>query len=327
MVATSGLTRPVMKIEIIDPATNFAALEEMRQVKVLRIDHASGDGDLVWPACLAAVAKLTQLEELHITSVQDAGSLRRLASLVNLKSISIGFNWREEEESGGGGASSVASLFAHLPSLPRLEALDVRSWENGLGYHALGGNDLEQLFRQPRLKTLNISDINVTDAGLAKLSSLKSLEELAISGDTVTATRLRMFVALPNIKRLHLQRYAAVNKETVDSLAKQSSAAPDEDMLQTNWNAVYALKALKELGVELFGSRAKNDRLTTVTLDGGDRVFALESEVDGFAHALNDLRRAHPGIVIDADPKWFEPYRGEMPVESHFSPQGGGGMF
>lgn len=69
---------------------------------------------------------------------------------------------------------------------------------------------------------------------------------------------------------------------------------------------------MTETAPEQYGSYDKSDRLTTVTLDHGDQILALESEVDDLRGALEALRQAHPGIVIDSDPNWFDQRRGEM---------------
>lgn len=176
--------------------------------------------------------------------------------------------------------------------------------------------DVRHLEVLPRLKSLNLSGSAVTDEALTELASLKSLEELAIGGDTVTPERLMALVAVKHLKTLHIERYAQVTKENLSGLPSQEAidklAKEEDPVYGRQLELIKAHKRLRKLHADEDGSYDKADKLTTVTLDHGGQVFALESGVDGLNAAFAALRKAHRGIVIDSDPKWFDEHRGEM---------------
>ena len=338
----SGLRYLNLGIEQSTPSM-AAALANMRQLRILRVGNGPWGYDLS-SDCLEAIGRLAELEELHLLKSTDSASLAHLASLTNLKSLSVQIylaDWDEEEqepndgeqetdamesnggmqvddeqeadesESGGG-----IPLFEHLPALPRLETIDLR------GGSIVDDEDLRRLAILPRLKSLNLSDVDVSDAGLANLASLKSLEELAIGGKLATPGRLESMLALKRLKKLHILRYAAVTEATLAALEAQESlderANANQGMLESESSVLSALQNLRTLRIDPNGSNGNSDRLTTLALDHGDQVFAMESEVDDLRRALNALRQSNPGIVIDSDPKWFDPRRGEKRQEALF---------
>ncbi|HET6879091.1 MAG TPA: hypothetical protein VFI31_02985, partial [Pirellulales bacterium] len=257
-----------MKIEIANPTPGFAAvLSELSQLAVLRIQEKSYTNRLAWSDCLAAIEKLQQLEELHLGGLRNSGDLKHLAALENLESLSIEFRWDEEDEPNVNDTSGETSILAHLPALPRLEALDLRFFQYELEDH-----DIRQLARQPRLRMLNLSDIDVADAGLAELKSLYSLQELAIADNTLTATALRSLLDLDHLRALHLQRFRPVSKDTLAALPSQDSLLErqaDGDWMSGGESDLCWV--LELLGAEHGSSGDKSDRLTTVELDHGER--------------------------------------------------------
>ncbi|HEV3006995.1 MAG TPA: hypothetical protein VGX78_21170 [Pirellulales bacterium] len=224
----------------------------------------------------------------------------------------------DDGESARPEPNDVTPLLAHLPVLSRLEAIDLRGCNSPYAEGwTVGVQNIRRLAVLPRLKSLNVSDVYVNDAGLAELASLKSLRELAIGGDTASAAGLRALFVPANLRALHIQRYAAVTDATLAELPNQDALGeitmPIPSISQAAWRLSRALKSVRALHLDQDGSDDKSDRLTTVALDHGDAIFALESEVDDFLAALQALRQANPGIVIDSDPKWFVPYRGANP--------------
>ena len=323
-----------------------AALGNMSQLQILRIDIAGYVDDPVFSQeCVEAVGKLSRLEELHLAGI-DAASLGCLAGLKNLKSLSLQIDWdvdenesdedemdedemdEDEQESNEGEQEADAietnggmqiddeqvadetesgggiPLLAYLPALPRLEAIDLR------GGGMVGDQDLRRLAVLPRLKSLNLSGMHVTDAGLAELPPLESLEELAIGVDLATPARLPSLRALKRLKALHIVRYTAVTDAVVAEL-------PNLESHQARYTAREGIPGdVSHLLIMLmFAGRTydKSDRLTTLALDHGDRVYAFESELDGLRRALDALRQGIPGIVIDSDSKWFDQDRGKKP--------------
>jgi hypothetical protein len=310
-----------------------AVLARMTQLSTLRIDDRSyGEEALISAECLAAVGMLDQLVELHLGGGLDTSGLAYLAGLSNLKSLSLQLDWvldeeepaevkdddgmdeadaekevKDEPELDAPENDRSVLLVEQLPTLPLLEALDLG------GDQFLGGNQLHFLAALPRLKSLNVSGIQLTGAGRAALALLTSLEELAVNDNMASPAGLRGLIALKRLKRLHVLRYTAVTEERLAQLTLQDSR---EELKKANngmlvsASDVLHTRALLRAEIGEAGRVDNSDRLTTVALDHGDAIFALESEVDDFRRALDALRKANPGIIIDSDHKWFEQDRG-----------------
>lgn len=82
--------------------TMAASLAQLRQLRTLRIEDATYTHYAISQECLAAVGKLTRLEELYLGKISDSRALAHLAGLTNLRSLSLGLEWDygddEEEE-------------------------------------------------------------------------------------------------------------------------------------------------------------------------------------------------------------------------------------
>jgi hypothetical protein len=346
-----------------------AVLAFMPHLRTLRLGDSS---HVISEECLAAVGKLTQLEELHLEGMIDGDGLAHLAGLANLKSLSLQIYWDADEEMSDNEPEpprhrqKTIALLEHLPVLPGLKIVDLR------GDSTVGERDLRSLALLPRLRSLNLSDLYVTDAGMAELAALNTVDELALGGDNASPAGLRALLAMKRLKVLHILRYSAVTDATKAELLNQESLlesaaemleeemleekemreeeeemaddeALDDDndmsddetesvdeaqaeqrpMLPVRWQLADTVKRLFRLRVDWHGSYDNSDRLTTVALDHGNAVYALESEVDDFRRALDALRQANPGIVIDSDPKWFDANRGEIRRENPYSWCGG----
>ena len=179
-------------------------------------------------ATLAHLAGLTALEELGTDGIQvtDAG-LQRLAGLVNLRSAS--FFHIAFPDKGFTGAG-----FAAFKALPKLERLTVagtpfndrglaavaelqqlkefRTWHT---YQTQAGN--EHLLKLTGLRALMLGQrlrqyggkpngLSIEDTTLATLAKMKSLESLTLDEVRLTYAGLRELRALPNLKKLSLQR-------------------------------------------------------------------------------------------------------------------------
>lgn len=171
----------------IDPRA-AEALGEIQQLRMLKVDDQGfGDSDQMSRDCLAAAAKLTQLEHLRLRQMTiSPESLASLADAVNLKSLGLDCV-----------SANEAPLLSHLPPLPRLEALDLAGSD-------VGDEDLACLKGLPRLKSINLTITDVTGAGLAQLASIESLEELAVDDDAATAAAIESLTALKRLKALHI---------------------------------------------------------------------------------------------------------------------------
>lgn len=142
---------------------------------------------------LDAINHVTRLEALYLSSTMLYGQgLSRLAGLTNLKSLTL------DSVLGADDPAIGPPLLSRLPSLPRLEALDLRHSE-------IGDRDLPYLARLPRLKSLGLLRTLATGAGLAKLRSLQSLDELVIDRYMVTVEGLESLQATKHLRSLHIE--------------------------------------------------------------------------------------------------------------------------
>lgn len=315
-----------LKLDVSGADAGVAALlADLRQIRKLRF--RSADLKLNWRECLAAIGKLEQLEDLNLGGVSDSESLPYLAGLTNLKSLSIRINWDDENESDEDEEDNIddaAPFLARLPALPRLEMLTLR-----FGSHKLDEREIRHLAVHPRLKSIDLDLGNgaVTEAVPAELASLKTLDELAIGGNSlIFAKRLHALRALRNLKALHLQSYMTVTKEVLAALPLQDSRdalaereAAGEELSAAELDVLEAFDNFNELRANQDNPAEKPDRLAAVALDRGDWILVLESEAEDVRRALAAVRKANQGIVIDSDAKWFEDE--ELPSMS------GGGMF
>lgn len=206
-------------------AAEFAAIGQLKSLKSLTL-YGSCKG--LTDETLAHFAGLAALEELGTDGIQvtDAG-LKHLANLPNLRTAS--FFHIAFPDKGFTGAG-----FAALKSLPKLERLTVagtpfndrgmaavaelaqlkefRTWHT---YQTQAGNEhllkltgLRSLMLGQRLRQWNgkPNPLSIDDTTLATLAKLKSLETLSLDEVRLTHAGLVQLKALPNLKKLILQR-------------------------------------------------------------------------------------------------------------------------
>lgn len=177
---------------------------------------------------LAHIAGLTALEELGTDGIQVTdGALKQLTTLTNLRTAS--FFHIAFPDKGFTGAG-----FAAFKSLPKLERLTVagtpfndkgmaavaeltqlkefRTWHT---YQTQAGN--EHLLKLTGLRSLMLGQrlrqysgkpnpLSIDDSTLATLAKLRSLESLGLDEVRLTHAGLVHLKALPNLKKLSLQR-------------------------------------------------------------------------------------------------------------------------
>lgn len=206
-------------------AAEFAAIGQLKSLKSLTL-YGSCKG--LTDETLAHFGGLTALEDLGTDGIQvtDAG-LKHLAALPNLRSAS--FFHIAFPDKGFTGAG-----FAAFKSLPKLERLTVagtpfndqgmaavaeltqlkefRTWHT---YQTQAGNEallkltgLRSLMLGQRLRKWNgqPNPLSLDDTTLATLARMKSLETLSLDEVRLTHAGLVQLKALPNLKKLILQR-------------------------------------------------------------------------------------------------------------------------
>lgn len=165
------------------------ALADLQQLRALSFSCGRDDehSKHLTREFLDAACKLTRLESLRLSDLTvNSVSLQRLSGLANLKLLRLVFVSSDEQH-----------LLAHLPPLPRLEVLDLRSSD-------VGDDDVQQIAAQTSLKALNLAFTDVTSAGVAQLASCKSLEELVIRDDALSLVALQSLMAFRHLRTLHI---------------------------------------------------------------------------------------------------------------------------
>ena len=138
---------------------------------------------------MAHLAGIRTLEYLDLPYITDKG-IETVANLKNLKTLNI----------GGGPSSNVTdAALRNLSKVKSLENLVIP----GTNITDAG---MEYLARLTNLKTLllHFSSDLITDEGLAKLKTLKSLESLHFGSKSVTISGLSHLNELKNLTRLHV---------------------------------------------------------------------------------------------------------------------------
>ena len=272
---------------ITDAAMAF--LRANRQLKTLNLR-----GTDVTDTSLAYIAELSGLKSLDIsfTQITDVG-LEHLASLAQLETLNLGGN----KISGVG-----LHVLKLLPKLRSLSFYGIQRRNAGwcwapvvtdleLDTIALLGS-LEELnvgygvaLGVPRPKDLGAADgeaecriaggTRITDLGVAKLTRLRRLRDLDLSGSVVTPAGLKALAALPGLKRLSLW-----NAKGIDD-----SAAPNLEGLGTLTSVDLSDTAIGDATLARLGN-----------LPNLRRLYVSDTKVT--ADAVAAFRAKHPACVV-----------------------------
>jgi len=174
-------------------AKNIACLAELKNLKWLSVHFQNYLDRPNLEERVAAIGSLTQLEWLELVQLTVSNeSLARLAGLTNLRTLFL------EEV-----VTDDRPMLSHLPQLASLEALD-------LSECSIDDEDLGRLAVMPCLKVLGLGHEyfrekqSITPAGLTKLASVDSLEDVELEGDIESAAGLEALLAIKRLKKLHL---------------------------------------------------------------------------------------------------------------------------
>jgi Leucine-rich repeat (LRR) protein len=190
-----------------------AALTHLAKLPRLRYLMLQGKG---WTdagmAYLKNIPSLRILHLGHLTQLTDA-ALAHLCEIPNLENLSL--HWNQNITDKG---------IAHLGQLKGLKRLHIGSLSSGnpfsdkslqvigslqlleelaISGQAISDSGMDHIARLTNLKALSLFCCpNVTEAGLAKIASLKSLEKLLVSQANVTVAGLARLGGLTNLKKL-----------------------------------------------------------------------------------------------------------------------------
>ena len=212
-----------------------AAVAYLRGNTNLRVLNLRGTD--VTDTSLEYVAKLSNLRSLDIsfTQIGDVG-MEHLAPLSLLEELNVG---------GMKISGSALHVLKYLPNLKRLSFYGVQRRNAGMCWAPVMTDlELDTIALLTGLEELNIGDgvglgaprpevlgprageaecritggTRITDAGVAKLASLKKLRDLNLSGSLVTAGALKTLATLPNLQRLSLWNAEGINDSAAAGL-------------------------------------------------------------------------------------------------------------
>jgi internalin A len=175
------------------------------------------------------LASLAELEELNIGGIKISGvGLNVLKLLPKLKTLS--FNGIQRRNAGMCWAPVVTDIELDTISLlSGLEELDL-GW--GVG---LGNNDPAAKGRFTGESDCHVvGGIRITDLGLAKLTKLKKLQRLDVSGSEITPAGLKQLEGLTQLRSLSLWNCKALD----DSAATGLAALPNLTKLDLSYTNV-----------------------------------------------------------------------------------------
>jgi len=215
------------ELELRAVALDEKSVAGLASLKSLSVAGPFADQDgaaRLWDTSLGAVGKCGQLEHLSLWHVRIHGeSLASLRGLKNLRTLSL---WLQGE---------VNPFLRHLPLLARLESLTLAGED-------FGDDDIEFLSRLACLKSLRLENTSVTPAGLKKLTSLDSLEEITLDGSY--QPRCRLSAALDSLQgirslaRLHLGYISGEAELALDDGAFVTVPRDDVDAARRSLSAL-----------------------------------------------------------------------------------------
>ena len=245
----------------IDSVTD-AGITHLARYKGLRKLRAGGLG--LTDRCFDAIAELSQLEELSLDSNLITGSgLKKLSGLKRLRKLDLNFN------------PLVEPAFEHLSQLSNLTALEAAC--------SLPVSDrmLEQCARLRHLESLHLSNSTsgVTDRGLAALSELSQLKNLALNEARVSDQALRR---VGNLERLESLKLSNLHQTTAGNLA-WIAQLPNLRLLEI------AQVRLNQLDLAAINRLSKLERLLLWNVLSSELGKAQVERLDGLT-ALRELR-------------------------------------
>ncbi len=187
--------------------------EEMAGIATLQtVDEMEIDADRLTDAGLASIAKLRNLQVLHLegTSMMTDEGLKVLATLPRLRHLRL----------SGPFTDKGLAYLAALPSLKALWLETPRATEEGLWqlaqckslerlcvpwYDTITARGVGYLRSMPKLKALGVGNAGSPDAGVASLTSLSGLEVLALKGSPgLTDSALQPLATMPELRALEI---------------------------------------------------------------------------------------------------------------------------
>lgn len=293
LAALPKLRKLLFEFDRLTPGM-VAALNGMRHLRCLDIQCHFDDGDdhndskNRPDAILPPIGNLSQLETLSIEDI--AIDSESLAGLANLKTLLI-------SNDPFGDKRTSPECYSAIGQLPQLERLIV--WDA-----KLSGESLACLVGLSNLKSLQLSVVDADEPSLLdRLPMLPRLESLELAHSVVRDHDLHHVARLPRLKSLGLERtnITGAGLAVLAPLESLEELTIGDAVSATALESLRSLKHLKKLHLSQTGGLLLNTRYTTLMLDNGYYRKVPTDEADDFRRAVEALRQARPGIVIDGD--------------------------
>lgn len=194
------------------------------------------------------------------------------------------------------------------PSLESLAVLRELTQLKGLCLYraALTSDSIACLAGLTNLKTFTVFNCT-TERAFSQMPALPQLEAIQVVFSSVSGADLRRLAALPRLKALDL-KYADFGADAdfgdlagLDSL-EELTVDGDDLVSAEAIESLAAIKHLKSLHITERDLRSEESgEETAIKLDDGEELAVTQRELDAFRRALQNLRRSHPGIVIDGN--------------------------
>jgi hypothetical protein len=196
------------------------------------------------------------------------------------------------------------SLTRAFGGMPQLRDLDIE--ENGGVYNAGGQrrwrDNIAAIGQLMGLESLRLSGAQILGGSFRGLAALRNLESLSVHFGIPVRGELdvRYLSSLPHLKSLSLW----VSDISATTLAGLKAAPSLEELTiegrtvsPAGLEALCVVSGLKRLHLGSVYGRLES--LAALSLDDGDELEILRDEVEAYRSALESLRKANPGIVVD----------------------------
>ncbi|MCE5230099.1 hypothetical protein LLG95_10940 [bacterium] len=244
--------------EITD--AGIESLLRMRSIKALDLSHAKK----ITRHGIATLARIPTLEAVELPYFIDDDALIAFAKLPRIRSLTA-----------LGNSSPFDATKKPIITARGLKALADKGTMEGISVTGTGIDDaaMAQIGRMTRLKQLELKNIfAVTDAGLAQLSNLKSLEYLYIQNRSydVTISGLKAMGTLPNFK------FAQLNDIVHDGSVLDLSGWKNMSWL----SLITKRRGVNDADMACFAEFKNLRALTLMTRDVTDRGLASIAGLD-----------------------------------------------
>lgn len=275
------------------------------------------------PALSDALSELRQLETLSIeVDCLTPGAGDALADLGNVRALSFrhtGSCMDDDDESLTHGCLAAIGRMAQLEIL-HLEGLTISD------------KDLACLAGLENLKSLSMTDITAAENFdvdvddlpplLESLPALPRLETLDLSCSEVDDRNLRYLTDLPRLKSLGLQNASV----TVKGLAELAALGSLEELAlsdELTTPAALALRGFPRLRTVHLNANSSMGGMgmgdpAILALDDGAELHIAKDDLAAWRRAIELLRQARPGIVIDGDAQGLYWSRNRWNVQSYW---------